>query len=158
MCSVRKTRDRTMRLTIKLAAGALLISCLSTLPGYAYTEAVEPKDALTLVRQALAALEVTPPAVSVALRKIIYALLSRDTRGVDMARVQEAAHALGALDSAGAAAKLIDALRPGGIAPAGVDLALLKPVQPRFTGMPTAYVLLAGAVALAAAGVLVSRR
>lgn len=158
MCFARKTRDRTRRVPIKLAAGALLISCLSTFPGYAYPEAVEPKDALTLVRQALAALEVTPPAVSVALRKIIYALLSRDTRGVDMARVQEAAHALGVLDSAGAAAKLIDALRPGGIAPAGVDVALLTPVQPRFTGTPPAYVLLMGAAALVAAGVLVSRR
>jgi len=128
------------------------------LRGPAYSQAAEPKDALTLVRQALAALEVTPPAVSVALRKILYALLSRDTRGVDMARVQEAVQALGTLDTAGAAAKLIDALRPGGKVPAGVDLALLTPVQPRFTGTPTAFGLLIGAAALVAAGVLVSRR
>lgn len=137
----------------------MAIACLWALPGYGYSAASEPQDALTLVRQALAALEVTPPAESVALRKVIYALLSRDTRGVDIARVQEAARALGALDTIGAAAKLIDALSPGGIAPVGVDVALLKPVQPRFTGTPIAYLLLLAAAALVAAGgIVVGRR
>ncbi len=157
-CSAGGTRDRTGRYTSSVAAGALVILCLSALPGYAASAAAQPKDALTLVRQALAALEVTPPAVSVALQKTLYALFSRDTRGVDMARVQAAVQALGALDTAGAAADLIDALRPGGLAPAGVDVALLTPVQPRFAGTPAAYGLLLGAAALVAAGVLIGRR
>lgn len=152
------TRDQTRRVPTTLAAGVFVIACLSALPGPAYPAAAEPKDALTLVRQALAALEVTPPADSVALRKIIYALLSRDTHGVDIARVQEAAQDLGALDPAGAAAKLIDALRPGGITPAGVDVALLTPVRPQFTGTPVAYGLLIAAAALVAAGVFIGRR
>lgn len=156
--STRGIRDRAKKLTTALAAGALVIVGLSALPEYAYPAAVQPQDALTLVRQALAALEVTPPAVSVALQKIIYALLSRDTRGVDMERVQEAARALGALDTAGAAAELTDALRPSGIAPAGVDMSLLTPIQPRFTGTLTAYVLLMAAAALVGAGGFVSRR
>ncbi len=155
---MRATWDRAKRPITGVAAGALLILAVSTLPAHAYAEAVaEPADALTLVRQALAALEVTPPAVSVALRKIIYALLSHDTRGVDMTRVQEAAQALGELDTAAAAAKLIDALRPGGVAPAGVDVALVRPVRPRFTGTPTEYVLLVGAALLVAVGAFIIR-
>jgi hypothetical protein len=155
---VRGTRDRARRLATGVAAGALILG-LSVLPAHAYLEAaVEPSDALTLVRQALAALEVTPPAVLVATGKIIKALFARDTRGVDMAHVQEAAQAIGMHDSAAAAAQLIDALRPARLRPGGVDVALLMPVQPRFAGTPTAYVLLVGAALLLAAGGLIIRR
>ena len=156
---MRGTRDRARRLTTGVAAGALLILAVSALPAHAYLEAaVEPSDALTLVRQALAALEVTPPAVLVATGKIIKALFARDTRGVDMAHVHEAAQAIGMHDSAAAAAQLIDALRPARLGPGGVDVALLMPVQPRFAGTPTAYVLLVGAALLLAAGGLIIRR
>lgn len=150
------TRDRAWRLTTGVAAGALLILGLSVLPALAYLEAaVEPGDALTLVRQALAALEVTPPAVSVATGKIIKALFAQDTRGVDMAHVQEAAQAIGMRDFAAAAVQLIDALRPARMGPGGVDVTLLMPVQPGFAGTPTAYVLLVGAALLLAAGWLI---
>ncbi len=156
---MRATWDRVRRLTTGLAAGALLILAVSTLPPYAYPEAaVEPKDALTLVRQALAALEVTPPAVSVATAKVIKALFARDTRGVDMAHVQEAAQALGQQDSAAAAAQLIAALRPARAGPGGVDVALLMPVRPQFAGTPTAYILLVGAALLLVTGGLIIRR
>lgn len=157
-CPGHRTRKAATRLATTLAAGALVATWLLVLPADAAPAEGEPKDALTLVRQALAALEVTPPADSVALRKIIYALLSPDTRGVDMARVQEAAQDLGALDPAGAAAQLIDALRPGGMTPAGIDMALLTPVRPQFTGTPVAYALLIAAAALVAAGAFVGRR
>jgi hypothetical protein len=156
---VRATRDRARRLTTGLAAGVLLILAVSTLPPDAYPEAVvEPQDALTLVRQALAALEVTPPAVSVATAKVIKVLLARDTRGVDMAHVQEAAQALGQQDSAAAAAQLIAALRPARAGPGGVDVALLTPVRPRFAGTTTSYALLAVAVLLVTVGGLIIRR
>jgi len=156
---VRGTRDRSRRLTIGVTAGVLLVLGLSALPARAYLEAaVEPSDALTLVRQALAAMEVTPPAVSVATGKIIKALFARDTRGVDMTRVQEAAQALGELDTAAAAAQLIAALRPAQMGPSGADATLLMPLQPRFAGTPTAYVLLVGAALLLAAGGLIIRR
>lgn len=156
---MRATWDRARRLTIGLAAGALLILTVWTLPPYAYPAVVvEPKDALTLVRQALAALEVTPPAISVATGKIIKALLARDTRGVDMAHVQEAAHALGQQDSAAAAAQLIAALRPTLAAHGGVDVPLLMPLRLRPAGTPTAYILLGGAALLLVAGWLIIRR
>jgi hypothetical protein len=156
---VRATRDRARRLTTGLASGALLILAAATLPPYAYPEAVvEPQDALTLVRQALAALEVTPPAVSVATAKVIKALLARDTRGVDMAHVQEAAQALGQQDSTAAAAQLIAALRPAWAGAGGVDVALLTPVRLHFAGTTTAYALLAGAALLLVAGWFIIHR
>lgn len=156
---MRATWDRARRLATGGAAGALMILGLWALPVDAAPGAVvEPKDALTLVRQALAALEVTPPAVSVATAKVIKALFAKDTRGVDMARVQEAAQALGQEDAATAAARLIDALRPARAGPGGVDVALLMPVQPRFAGTPAAYVLLAGAALLLAAGWFIIHR
>ena len=153
---MRATWDRARSLTIGLAAEALLILTVSTLPPYAYPEAVvEPKDALTLVRQALAALEVTPPAISVATGKIIKALLARDTHGVDMAHVQEAAHALGQQDSAAAAAQLIEALRPALAGPGEADVKLLMPLRPRPAGTSTAYILLGGATSLLVTGWLI---
>lgn len=156
---MRAPWDRARRLTTGLALGALLILAVSTLPPDAYPEAVvEPQDALTLVRQALAALEVTPPAVSVATAKVIKALLARDMRGVDMAHVQEAAQSLGQQDSAAAAAQLIAALRPARAWPGGVDVALLTPVRPRFAGTTTEYALLAGAVLLLVAGWFIIHR
>jgi hypothetical protein len=156
---VRATRDRVRRLTTGVAAVALLILGLSTLPAHAYPgAAVEPSDALTLVRQALAALEVTPPADLVATGKILKALFARDTRGVDMAHVHEAAQAIGMRDSAAAAAQLIDALRPARMGPGGIDVALLVPFQPHFAGTPTAYILLVGAALLLATGGLIVRR
>ena len=151
--------DRARGLTIGVAAGAFLIIGLWTLGAHASPRAVvQPRDALTLVRQALAALEVTPPSVSVATVKVLNALLAQDTRGVDMARVQEAAQALGMEDSAAAAAQLIDALRPARGGPDGVDEALLMPVRPRFTATPAAYALLVGAALLLAAGGCIIRR
>ena len=152
------TWDLARRLITGVAAGALLILGLSTLPGHAYPGVVEPNDALTLVRQALAALEVTPPAVSVATGRVIKALFAQDTRGVDMARVKEAAQSLGLNDAGAAAGQLIDALRPARMGPGDVDVALLMPVQPRFAGTSTAYVLLVGAAVLLAAGGLIIRR
>ncbi len=147
------------RLTTGVVAGALLMLGVSMLPAHAApAAAVGPTDALTLVRQALAALEVTPPADSVATAKVIQALFAGDTRGVDMARVRAAAQALGLHDSAAAAAQLIEALRPTLREPGAVDVALLKPVQPRFAGTPAAYALLVVAAALVAAGGLILRR
>ncbi len=156
---VRVTRERARGLTTGAAAVALLIFGLLTPPAHAYPGAVaESGDALTLVRQALAALEVTPPAISVATAKVIKALFARDTRGVDIARVREAAHALGLNDSAAAVAQLIEALRPAQLGPGEIDIALLMPVQPRFAGTPTAFILLAGAALLLAAGFLIIRQ
>ncbi len=156
---VRATWDRAKKLTRGVAAGTLLMLGVSALPPDAYPAAVvTPRDALTLVRQALAALEVTPPAVSVATEKVIKALFATDTTGVDMARVQEAAQALGQQDSAAAVAQLIAALRPARAGPGGVDVALLMPVQPRFAGTPTAYALFAGAALLLVTGWLIIRQ
>ncbi len=156
---MRATWDRARRLATGGAAGVSLILGLLILPTHAAPGAVvEPKDALTLVRQALAALEVAQPAVSVATAKVIKALFAQDTRGVDMARVQEAAQALGQQDSAAAAADLIEALRPARAGPDGVDAALLTPVRQRFAGTPTAYALLVGAALLVAGGGLIIRR
>ncbi len=149
----------TCRLITGVAAGALLILGLLVLPAHAALRAVvEPSDALTLVRQALAALEVAQPDVLVATAKVIKALFAQDTRGVDMARVREAAQALGQEDSAAAAADLIEALRPARAGPGGVDVALLMPVRPRLAGTPTAYVLLVGAALLMVTGWLIIRR
>jgi hypothetical protein len=132
---------------------------LSPILESAYPEAaVEPSDALTLVRQALAALEVSPPDDLVATGKILKALFARDTRGVDMARVHEAAQAIGMGDSATAAAQLIDALRPARMGPGGIDVALLVPVQPHFAGTLTSCILLVGAALLLAAGGLIVSR
>lgn len=119
--------------------------------------AATPRDARTLVRQALAALEVTPPDVSVATERVIKALFAQDTRGVEMPRVREAAQALGAEDATAAAAYLTAALRPGQASSEGFDTALWKPVQPRFAGTPAAYALLAAAALLIVAGGLVAR-
>jgi hypothetical protein len=120
--------------------------------------AVTPRDALTLVRQALAALEVTPPDVAVATERVIKALFAQDTRGVDMPRVREAAQALGEEDTEAAAAYLMAALRSGPTSSGGVDMSLWRPVQPRVTGTPGAYALLAAAALLIVAGALVARR
>lgn len=155
---MRATWDRARRLATGGTGGVLLILGLLILAAHAAPRVVvEPKDALTLVRQALAALEVTPPAVSVATGKTIKAMFAPDRRGVDMARVQAAAQALGQNDSAAAAADLIEALRPARGGPGGVDVALLMPVHPRFAGTPAAYGLLVGAVLLVTAGGLVIR-
>jgi hypothetical protein len=132
---------------------------LSAILESAYPEAAaEPSDALTLVRQALAALEVSPPDDLVATGKILKALFARDTRGVDMARVHEAAQAIGMSDSVTAAAQLIDALRPARMGLGGIDMALLVPVQPHFAGTATSYILLVGAAMLLAAGWLIVSR
>ena len=120
--------------------------------------AATPRDALTLVRQALAALEVTPPDIAVATERVIKALFARDTRGVDMPRVREAAQALGEEDTEAAAAYLMAALRSGQTSSGGFDMSLWRPVQPRVTGTPGAYALLAAAALLIAAGGLVARR
>ncbi|HTD48545.1 MAG TPA: hypothetical protein VK881_14860 [bacterium] len=152
-------RNRAGSLTTSVAAGALLIFGVLALPVHANPgAALEPNDALTLVRQALAALEVTPPAVLVATSKVLKALFAQDTRGVDMARVQEAVQALGLNDPDAAATQLIAALRPAPGGPGGVDMTLLVPAQPRFAGTPATYVLLMGAVLLLVAGGLIIRR
>lgn len=140
------------------AAAAALILGLAALSGSGSGEAgANPQDALTLVRRALAALEVTPPDLDAATRQVILALLAPDRRGVDMSRVENAAHALGEENPTGAAADLMDALRPAQAGSARIDMTLLIPVRPRFAATPSAYALLAAAALLALAGVLVVR-
>jgi hypothetical protein len=140
------------------AAAAILISGLWALPA---TRAAEPpatpRDALTLVRQALAALEVSPPDLGVATERTIKALLAPDTRGVDMPRLRDAAQALGEEDATAAAAYLMQALRPAETASGGGDRALLIPVRARFVATPAAYGLLAAAALLIVAGALIAR-
>lgn len=114
-----------------------------------------PQDAFTLVRQALAALEVSPPNFGVAADRLIKALFARDTRGIDMPRVRNAQQALENEDAAAAAAYLMAALRPLEDGPSGLDKALLVPVPRRFAASPAAYELLAVAVLLIAAGVVI---
>ena len=139
-------------------AAAVLILGLSALRGFGSGEAgANPQDALTLVRQALAALEVTPPDLDAATRQVVRALLAPDRRGVDMSRVENAAHALGEENPAAAAADLMDALRPAQAGPSSIDMTLLIPVRPRFAATPGAYALLAIAALLVLAGVLVVR-
>lgn len=116
-----------------------------------------PRDALTLVRQALAALEVSPPDLAVATERVLKALFAPDTRGVDMPRLRDAAQALGEEDAAAAAAYLMAALRPAETAGAGVDRTLLTPVRPHFVATPSAFGLLAAAALLMAAGGLIVR-
>jgi hypothetical protein len=135
------------------AAAAILLLSLSALAAAPAT----PRDALTLVRQALAALEVSPPDVAVATERVLKALFAQDTRGVDMPRVRDAAQALGAEDATAAAAYLMRALRPAETAPAGADRTLLVPVRPRFTATPAAFGLLAVAALLIGAGTLIVR-
>jgi len=137
------------------AAAAILLFGLSALP--AAQLPATPRDALTLVRQALAALEVSPPDVAVATERVIKALFAQDTRGVDMPRVRDAAQALGAEDGTAAAAYLMQALHPAEAEPSGVDRTLLVPVRPRFTATPAAYGLLAAAALLIGAGSLIAR-
>ena len=119
-----------------------------------------PQDALTLVRQALAALEASPPNVGVAAERVIKALFARDTRGVDMPRVRDAQQALEEedADTAAAAAYLMEALRPSEGGPSGIDKALLVPLARRFAASPAAYGLVAVAVLLIAAGVVIVRQ
>lgn len=150
--------DRRGRPAAGGAAAAILIVGLSLPLAYAGgAQAANPEDALTLTRRALAALEVTPPVVDVATRQVVRALLASDRRGVNMSRLEDAAHALGEENPASAAADLIDALRPAQAAGAGIDTALLIPVRPRFARTPAAYALLAGAALLIAAGGFVAR-
>lgn len=145
----------------RIAAGVAAALLLLGLPAPASTaagDAATPHEALTLVRQALAALEVSPPDLSVATERTIKALLAPDTRGVDMPRVRDAAQALGEEDAAAAATYLMQALRPSEAGPSGIDKALLVPVARRFVASSAAYGLLAGAVLLIAAGAVIVRR
>jgi hypothetical protein len=138
-------------------AAAVLTLGLSTLSASTAQPASVPQDALTLVRQALAALEVSPPDVGVAAERVIKALFARDTRGVDMPRVRDAQQALDDEDPSAAAAYLMEALRPAEAEPAGIDRTLLAPVRPRFVATPSAYGWLAAAALLMAAGGLIVR-
>jgi hypothetical protein len=141
------------------AAAAILWLGLSALPAASATQPpAPPRDALTLVRQALAALEVSPPDVAVATEQVLKALFAQDTRGVDMPRVRDAAQALGEEDAAAAADYLMQALRPAEAAPAGVDRTLLVPVRPPFTATSAAFGLLATAALLIGAGSLIARQ
>jgi len=141
------------------AAAAILLFGLSALPATPAAQLpATPRDALTLVRQALAALEVSPPDVAVATERVIKALFAQDTRGVDMPRVRDAAQALGAEDATAAAAYLMQALHPAEAEPSGVDRTLLVPVRPRFTATPAVYELLAAAALLIGAGSLIARK
>jgi hypothetical protein len=149
-----RTRNRWPAAVGGVAAGALILGLSASSFGQ---PAATPRDAVTLVRQALAALEVRPPDVAVATERVIKALLAQDTRGVNMSRVGDAAQALGAQDATTAAADLMEALRPAEATPAGVDRALLIPVQPRFAGTPAGYALLTGAAFLVAGGGFIAR-
>lgn len=142
------------------AAGGIAVAVLMVglwalpVPASAQEEKTTPREALTLTRQALAALEVSPPDLGVATERTIKALLAPDTRGVDMPRLRDAVQALGEEDATAAAAYLMEALRP---AEAGGERTLLIPVRPRFIATPAAYGLLAAAVLLAVAGGLIAR-
>jgi hypothetical protein len=154
---VHGTRDRARKLAAGLAAaGALLLSAPASVPADAQRVALQPQDALTLVRQTLAALEATPPNLSVASEKLSAALHAQDSRGVDMARVTQAAQAFGLHDPAAAAAQLLEALRPAMQQPGGIAAALLVPApQARFTGTPAEDLLLVIAAVLVVAGGLI---
>ncbi len=141
-----------------VAAALLLLAVPAPPVSAAAAEATTPREALTLVRQALAALEVGPPDLGVATERTIKALLAPDTRGVDMPRLRDAAQALGEEDAAAAAMYLMQALRPSEAGPSAIDRALLVPAARRFVASPAAYALLAGAVLLIAAGAAVVRR
>ena len=142
------------------AAAAVATAVMLALPAVATAAALPapPQDALTLVRQALAALEVNPPNVGVAAERVIKALFARDTRGVDMPRVRDAQQALENEDAVAAASYLMVALRPAEAAPSEVDAALLVPMRGSFVSSPRAYVLLAVAALLIAVGSLIVRR
>jgi hypothetical protein len=117
-----------------------------------------PGDAFTLVRQALAALEVSPPDIGAAAERVIKAQFARDTQGVDMPRVREAQQALDDEDATAAAAYLMKALGPAERMPGGPDPALLVPAAPPAPARPAAYGLLTVAVLLIAAGAAILRR
>ncbi len=140
-------------------AAAVLVLGLQAIaaPRSSEQEAV-PRDALTLVRQALAALEVSPPDVDVATERVIKALFAPDTRGVDMPRVRDAAQALGSEDATAGAAYLMQALRPAEAGPTRLDPSLFTPLPPRATSGSEAYGLLGLAALLVAAGSLIVRR
>jgi len=151
-----------MRLRWPAAAGAaaavMLMLGTPALPAPAAAQkAATPREALILVRQALAALEVSPPDIEVATERTIKALFAPDTRGVDMPRVRDAAQALGQEDAGAAVAYLMAALRPAETAGMRVDRALLTPVRPRFAATPAAYGLLAAAALLIGVGSLIMR-
>jgi hypothetical protein len=145
------------RVSAVAAAAAALMLGLSALSVPAAQPASVPQDARTLVRQALAAVEVSPPNVGVAAERVLKALFAKDTRGVDMPRLRDAQQALSQEDTAAAAGYLIEALHPEDAAAPPVDRTLLAPVRPRFAATPLAYALLAAAALLIVAGGLVAR-
>lgn len=142
---------------IAVAAMLALHTVAVTAVAASAAQPAAPQDALTLVRQALAALEVSPPNVGVAAARVLKALFARDTRGVDMPRLRDAQQALEDEDAAAAAAYLMDALRPS-TGPSGLDKSLLVPVRHRVAASPATYELLAVAVLLIAAGVVIVRQ
>jgi len=152
-------RDRTGRTAAAAAlAAALVAAALAAVPAPAEAQpAAPPQDALTFVRQALAALQVTPPDGKVAVERVLKALFARDTRNVDMPRVRDAQQALGEGDPVSAAAYLMRALRPAEVPGGPVNTALLTPLRRRFARTPAAYGLLAAAALLIGAGCLLVR-
>jgi hypothetical protein len=153
---LRGIRDR--RKTVVGAAAAVLVLRLASAALAGAPPAPIPLDAFTLVRQALAALEVRPPAVTVAAERILAALFAKDTRGVDMPRVRDAELALHDEDITVAAAYLIEALRPAEAGGAGAEQSTLTPVLPGFAATPAAYGLLASAAVLIGIGAVIARK
>lgn len=145
------------RWTAAVAFAAVLALGLSMLSASAAPPAPVPQDALTLVRQALAALEVSPPDVGIASERVIKALFASDTRGIDMPRVRDAQQALEDEDPTAAAEYLKEALRSAEVGPAAIDRTLLVPVRPHFVATPSAVGWLVAAALLIATGGLIVR-
>jgi hypothetical protein len=148
-------RRPSWRRCLAAAAFPLLLAVLASPPATADTsDGEEPADAATLVRQALAALDAAPPNLDVASDKLQDALSASDTRGVDMARVREAAQALSLHDPSTTAHLLIAALG----ASSRDDARLLVPLRPRFRGTRGEEMLLVAGTLLVALGVLIVLR
>lgn len=148
-------RHLSWRRGLAATALPLLLAVLAFPPAAAGTSGgEEPADAATLVRQALAALDAAPPNLAVASDKLQDALSASDTRGVDMARVREAAQALSLHDPSTTAHVLIAALR----ASSQDDARLLVPLRPRFQGTRGEEMLLVGGALLVALGVVIVLR
>lgn len=141
------------RLGVGAVAVAVAVAVLAGWPPQAWTDedlSEAAADAATLVRQALVALEATPPNLDVASDKLADALRTTDTRGVDMPRVREAAQALGLHDPLTAASLLVAA-----VSSSPAEAALLVPYVPRSPDPLVARTLLGAAAFLVLLGMLI---
>lgn len=127
----------------------------------------EPKDAVTLVRQAIVALEVPQPNVDLARDKIEDALGAPETQGVDLSKVRAAGDALDRGNTEGALLALRQSIgsaqAPGAVegpgtgepvprAEDGINLPTTGAFKPKFTASPVELGLLAAGVAFVLVG------